>query len=412
MLKRLRRRFVGLSMLLVSIVLVFFYIFTAALIFYRLTESVQSTLRNYSSENFFSKYYKLGEDGSGSDDANAIDANSICVVSVSEDGVIAFLDSGHAYMEERVLKNAVQIAVAADSEFGSIQRYNLFFYRTPTAFGYRIAFADSTRYFVYLKDIVVYDSVLFLIVLLVLWFLNNRLSSIFIKPVERAWRQQQDFIADASHELKTPLTVILANCNILQTHQQNTVEEQLQWVESTNEEAVHMRELVDKMLLLAKTESTKSANVPSDLDLTELITRVILQFEPIAYEKGVQLDADLEPNVHILADQTAANQIIHILADNAVKYAGMGGSVSVSLRQKQKSVILRFRNTGEPIPPEDLPHIFERFYRADKARTGGNGYGLGLAICKSLVEQQKAEISVTSSAEDGTVFTVRFRKKK
>ena len=108
----------------------------------------------------------------------------------------------------------------------------------------------------------------------------------------------------------------------------------------------------------------------------------------------------------------ALNQIIHILLDNAVKYAGVGGEVTVSLKRRQNSVYLVTRNTGTPIPPEDLPHIFERFYRSDKARTAGGGYGLGLAICKNLAELHRAEITAASDETNGTVFTVRFKAGK
>ncbi len=412
MLKKLKRRFVTLSMLLVSVVVVIFYVFTTAIIFYRITESVQNTLKNYASESFFSKYFQIGMEGGEPEDFNVIDAGSVCVVSVSERGEIAFLDAGRAYMDETVLRSAVQSALNADGNFGGVMRYNLFYYKTATSFGARIAFADSTRYFAYLKEILLDDSILFLVVLVVLWIINRRLAGIFIKPVERAWRQQQNFIADASHELKTPLTVILANCNILQAHRLASVEDQMKWIDSTNEEATHMKELVDKMLYLAKAENGRQSNDFADVDLSELCMRLSLQFEPVAYENGVRLTCDLEDNVHVTAEPTAVNQIIHILVDNAVKYAGLGGEVTLRLYKHQNSVYLNAHNTGDPIPKEDLPHIFERFYRSDKSRTTGGGYGLGLAICKSLVEQQKAEISVSSDAENGTDFTVRFKKSK
>lgn len=412
MLKKLRQRFVGLSMLLVSMVLIIFYLFTMVIIYFIITNGVQSALQNYASESYFFKYLEIGADAQQGDYSYAIDSSSVCVVSVTEEGVITFLDAGHAYMEKGVLNAAVSNAMGANSDFGLIMRSNLFYYRNSTAFGARIAFADASNYFSYLKYMLIYDSITFLIVLLILYFITRWLTSIFIKPVDRAWTQQQNFIADASHELKTPLTVILANCNILQAHRDYTVEDQIKWIDSTGEEAVHMKELVDKMLVLAKAENQKQALVFTDVDLSELVTRLSLQFDPVAFEKGVALNTEIDRDLHIQADPTAVNQIIHILIDNAVKYAGMGGEVNIRLTKKQNAVFLTAHNSGEPIPAEDLPHIFERFYRSDKSRTSGSGYGLGLAICKTLVEQQKAEISVQSSADTGTVFTVKFKKPK
>ena len=411
MLKKLRRRFTLLTMLLVSFIMISFYIFTMTILFFILTNSVKTTLENYASESYFLKYFELGQSDSRNQ-GNAIDSSSVCVVSVNDGGVINVLDAGHAYMQKGLLNASIEYALNSSSEFGFISRYDLVFFRNTTSFGYRIAFADASNYFFYLKNLLIYDSILFLLVLLILFLIIKKLSSIFVKPVERAWEQQQNFIADASHELKTPLTVILANNNILSAHRNNTVEEQFKWVESTGEEATHMKDLVDKMLMLAKAENQKSLTVPSDVNLSEMATRLSLQFEPVAFEKGVFLETEIEPDVHMLGDPTALNQIVHILIDNAVKYAGLGGRAEILLERKQNSIILSTKNTGAPIDPQDLPHIFERFYRSDKARTAGGGYGLGLAICKTLVEQQKGEITVTSTEESGTVFTVRFKKQK
>ena len=411
MLKKLRRRFTLLTMLLVSFIMISFYIFTMTILFFILTNSVKTTLENYASESYFLKYFELGQSDSRNQ-GNAIDSSSVCVVSVNDGGVINVLDAGHAYMQKGLLNASIEYALNSSSEFGFISRYDLVFFRNTTSFGYRIAFADASNYFFYLKNLLIYDSILFLLVLLILFLIIKKLSSIFVKPVERAWEQQQNFIADASHELKTPLTVILANNNILSAHRNNTVEEQFKWVESTGEEATHMKDLVDKMLMLAKAENQKSLPVPSDVNLSEMATRLSLQFEPVAFEKGVFLETEIEPDVHMLGDPTALNQIVHILIDNAVKYAGLGGRAEILLERKQNSIILSTKNTGAPIDPQDLPHIFERFYRSDKARTAGGGYGLGLAICKTLVEQQKGEITVTSTEESGTVFTVRFKKQK
>jgi len=412
MIKKLRKRFVGLSVTLISIVLIIFYIFTFAVLFFRVTESVQDTLRNYSSEKFFLKFFDLGsEDYLNEADNYAIDAGSICVVDATDSGNVYLLDVGHAHIEENTLDTSVKYVMGSNYDFGLLMKYNLFYYRTSTSGGYRIAFADASRYFSYLKEILVKDSFIFIVILLVLYFLIRQLSKMFIKPVQRAWTQQQNFIADASHELKTPLTVILANCDILSAHREDTVNDQHKWVESTNEEAAHMKELVDKMLFLAKSESMKPQKITGEVNISELATKITLQFEPIAFEAGVQLVSDIEPDIVLSCDQTAVNQIIHILIDNAVKYAGLGGRAELKLKKNNKGVYLTAKNTGAPIPEEDLPHIFERFYRSDKARTAGSGYGLGLAICKSLVEQQKAEITVISNEKDGTVFTVKFRKK-
>lgn len=411
MLKQLRRRFITLSMIILAVVLIVFYLFTTAILFLRLTESVQNTLRNYASVSYASRTFDIGFEDDAAENF-AIDPRSICVVEVKTDGEFDFVDAGQGYMEENLLRSSIGYVLRSDYDFGHLIRHNVFYFKTNTDSGYRIAFADSSRYFSYLKDILVYDGFIFLVILLGLYFITRWLASMFIKPVEKAWTQQQNFIADASHELKTPLTVILANSNILLAHKEETVEDQQKWIDSTNEEASHMKDLVDKMLYLAKSESMKAPKITGTVNISELVTKLILQFEPVAFEAGVTIESDIEEKLTVRADSTAVNQIIHILVDNAVKYAGLGGTASVKLRKKQNNIYLSVKNTGAPIPPEDLPHIFERFYRSDKARTAGSGYGLGLAICKSLAEQQKATISVSSDTENGTEFTVRFPKQK
>ena len=409
MLKKLKRRFVAISMLLVSVVFIFFYLVTCAALVVNVNIDIEEVLRNYATANIFEELPNIGEGNEENSMLVQLSGN-VCVVSVSEiTGIIEILDSSRAYISENILEQAVNSAMSSDEQFAHLPGVNLFFYKASNVFGTKIAFADSTHYFSYLKDILTAGTLFFAIALIVLFIVNLGLANMCLKPVEKTWAQQQDFIADASHELKTPLTVILTNGNILQSHPDKTVGEQMQWVESTNEEASHMKELVDKLLLLAKTDNMRQNNQFADVNMTELATRLALQYDPVAYEKGITLTTHIEDNIHITGDQTALNQMVHILLDNAVKYAGMGGEVELFLTKRQNCVYLSSKNTGTPIPPEDLPHIFERFYRSDKVRTSGSGYGLGLAICKNLAEQHRADISVTSNAVTGTVFTVKFR---
>ena len=411
MIKRLRKRFVRLSMILISVVLIVFYMFTMLVVFLRETENVQETLKNYSSESYYSQYFDLGV---SDEKVNkfAIDSGSICVVNVDAEGNLSVLDIARGHIQENLLQQIVEHIVDGRVEFGILLNYNLFYYKTVINDGCRIAFADSSRYLLYLRDMFYADGIVFLIALFVLLFIVRQLAKIFIKPVQKAWEQQQNFIADASHELKTPLTVILTNCDILQSHPEASLQDEMKWIESTNEEAVHMKEMVNKMLLLAKSENTKPGKINTYVNISELATKVVLQFDPVAYEAGVTLNSEIEDDVEIKADNTAVNQIIHILVDNAVKYAGIDGLVTLRLHRFKNAVYLSATNTGEPIPEEDLPHLFERFYRSDKARTAGSGYGLGLSICKSLAEQQKAVITVKSDRENGTEFTVIFKKQK
>ncbi|WP_363315573.1 sensor histidine kinase [uncultured Flavonifractor sp.] len=239
------------------------------------------------------------------------------------------------------------------------------------------------------------------------FFVGLFLSSLALRPAERAWKQQRQFVADASHELKTPLTVILANTGIVLAHPEDTVAAQSKWLEYTQEEARQMKGLVEDLLFLAKSDATGQPFHPAEADLSELVQGCLLPFEPVAFEAGVALEARVEPALTLTGDEGQLRRLVRILLDNAIKYAGPQGTVTLELARQQDKLRLSVRNTGAPIPPEHLPHLFERFYRADAARDRSQGgYGLGLAIAKAIVEHHRGTITVSSRAETGTVFTV------
>jgi signal transduction histidine kinase len=248
------------------------------------------------------------------------------------------------------------------------------------------------------------------VALFILLLISVLLSKIVLRPVEKAWVQQQQFVADASHELKTPLTVILANNDILMSpgHVNDTVIDQKQWVESTQAEATHMKKLVDNLLFLARSDAADAASqkiICSDVSWSDTVMDIYLQFEPVAFENGVTIDADIERDTKVNGDPTQLRQLAHILIDNAIKYAGDNGRIFVKVASKGSVVDFSVNNTGAPIPKADIGHIFERFYRADKARKQEGGYGLGLAIAKSIVEKHGGIITCKSNETDGTTFT-------
>lgn len=417
MLDKLRRRFVTISMMIVSAVLAFFFIFFVAVFFVSLSLDMRTVLSSYS-ENPVSNVPQIGGENQ-SDSRFSVHSGTVCVVEVMEFGSVRMLEVSRANMDEAILRRAVEYVERSPYSFGHIEALNLFYSKSPIEYGMRIAFADSMQYFSYLETILIDGCIVLFIAFLILWAIMRFLAKMCLKPVEKAWLQQKNFIADASHELKTPLTVILTNSGILRSHTEDTVSNQLQWIDSTYEEASHMKDLVEKLLLLAKTEDVSKKNMFERVNLSDLAMQLSLQYEPVAFEKGVILNCDIDKDIEIVGDAVALNQIIHILLDNAIKYSPADSEVilslkkrhSYSLRKSTGYVYLSTRNYGTPIAPEDMPHIFERFYRSDKARTSGGGYGLGLAICKNLADLHNADISVSSDVIHGTVFTVKFKLK-
>ena len=341
MLDKLRRRFVAISMSIILMVLAFFYIVTGAVFFMTITLDMKSVLQTYSAtpESVFAPQIGIGDEQNS---LFALHSGNVCVVEVREFGNISILDFSYADMNENTVSRAVGYALERQEDFGHINALNLFYHKYSFVNGTRIAFADSNQYFQYLEAILFDGGIFLMLSSVVLWVIMRFLASMCLKPVEKAWEQQKNFIADASHELKTPLTVILTNNGILQSHKDESVESQMQWINSTGEEASHMRELVEKLLLLAKTDNMSRKNLFEDINLSDIVMQSALQFEPVAFEKGVTLVTDIEKNIHIKGEAVALNQIVHILLDNAVKYAGVGGEAVLSLKKRRAYHLKRF----------------------------------------------------------------------
>ena len=224
-----------------------------------------------------------------------------------------------------------------------------------------------------------------------------------LQTTENARRR---FVSDASHELKTPLTVILANTGLVLSHPEDTVAAQSKWLEYTHDEAEQMKELVDDLLFLAKSDAARQPAARAETAMNEVALGCLLPFESVAFEAGVALEHRITPGLSLRGDEGQLRRLVMILLDNAVKYAGPGGTVTLTLERHQERLRLAVHNTGEPIPPEHLPHLFERFYRVDAARNrSGGGYGLGLAIARSIVEGHHGRLTVTSTAAAGTTVT-------
>ena len=199
---------------------------------------------------------------------------------------------------------------------------------------------------------------------------------------------------------------------------ERTVESQRQWIEGIQVEWQRMQGLVEDMLTLAKHDTAEvdaqatMGKQQEKLDVADMAQRAVLQFEAVAFERGVEIDAAESSSTHVFIGGVRGD-ILGILIDNACKYAEADGRVVVGTKREGKHAVVQVTNTGTPIPSSDLPHIFDRFWRADEARTSGaGGYGLGLSIARSIVEEHGGTLSAQSSAERGTTFTAKFPIKK
>lgn len=317
-----------------------------------------------------------------------------------------------ASISQDVLEQAGEQLAGADEGFGSLSDLGLFYMKRRAGGVMYLAFADmgSASGWRALAATLAVVEVAALAVFLVISLFFSRWA---LRPVARAWTQQRRFVADASHDLKTPLTVILANTSIALEHPERSVASQSQWLESTQHEAEAMQGLVGDLLTLAKMDEEEAAAQSGaarpaleEVDLSDVIEGEVLQFESVAFERGVKLESQVEPGIELPGSEQRLRRLAGALIDNACKYVDDGGAVDVALSRAGKQVKLEVRNTGAPISPEDLPHVFDRFYRADKARTGGvGGHGLGLAIARAIAEEHGGTLTASSTQAEGTAFT-------
>ena len=234
-------------------------------------------------------------------------------------------------------------------------------------------------------------AALILVFLICLFFANRS-----IKPIEDAWNKQNQFIADASHELKTPLTTINTNIDLLMTHGDSTINEEKKWLNYIKDESTRMAKLTNDLLYLAKVDHSSENNIiKSTFSFSSAAENVILTTEAVIYEKSLNLVEDLDDEIYISGDESQIKQLVLILLDNAIKYTNQGGTIEVTLKKlDNKTARFIIKNTGNGIPPEDISKIFDRFYRSDKSRDRkSGGYGLGLSIAKSIVVSHKGTIN-------------------
>ncbi len=306
------------------------------------------------------------------------------------------------------LNSAVPVIVQQEKDFGTLKEYGVIYYKENAKENIKIAVA-STSYMsaIILRNVLILVGA-YIIIMAIMFAISMQMARRAAKPMEDAIEMERQFVADISHDLKTPITVVLANTSILKDSPQSSVEDQMQWVDSTEHAAKSMMGLVGEMLDLSALDRAERKYERTCVDISAAAEKCVLQMESLAFEKGVELVSQIPENVEVLADRNHVQRIVSGLIDNALKYEPSGGRVDVELSEEKKKAVLSVKNRGSYIAREDLPHIFERFYRADKARSDKKGYGLGLPIINKMAELSGAKIFAKSSEEEGTEFTVEF----
>ena len=287
--------------------------------------------------------------------------------------------------DKRFLTDLVASVFASGEHSGIIEEYNLRFCRTVSPVGQCLVFADITSEQFVLKNLVKHCIGLGLLCFGIFLGISILLAFWMVKPVDKAWKQQRQFVSDASHELKTPLTVIMANAEMLQAPDYDQ-QSKAQLSESILTMSRQMRTLVERLLELARADNEQSKISFALLDFGHLTEKALLPFEALLFERGLNLSTRIQEGITVNGSEQHLHQVLDILLDNAQKYALAPSEVTVQLEKVSRhSCRLTVSNRGEPISNEDLKNIFKRFYRVDKARSRDGSFGLGLSIAESIV---------------------------
>ena len=291
---------------------------------------------------------------------------------------------GFDLSDERLMTQIVALAAASESELGVLEDYSLRYLRTQRPTELTLVFVDISGEEAAMRNLKLTCAVIGLLSLAAFWGVSILLARWAVRPVERAWAQQRQFIADASHELKTPLTVILTNAELMQT------DPDPQYARSVLTMAGRMRSLVESLLELARVDNGAVRTAFADIDLSELVSDELLPFEPVYFERGLTLESELEPGLTVRGSPRHLKQLLSILLDNALRYAPGGAGVRVKLRRQGQNALLTVTNPGN-LSAEECRKIFLRFYRLDAARSGG-GYGLGLPIARAIAQDHGGKL--------------------
>lgn len=306
---------------------------------------------------------------------------------------------GNTFTQEQA-KDIVQTALERTYIAGKISTVYYKFFNSGIN-QYVFVATDAADSVIAFKERTIDTMISLLIACGVLFLIVIALSKSIFKPLRDAFDKQKQFIANASHELKTPLSIISANADVLMA------ENDSKWINNIKSQTERMNDLIQDMLSLAKIDEERIKLTREKFNVSDEVNEVALAFDAVAFEKNKNLQLFIQPDIIYFGDKQSLKKILFILLDNAVKHADEKGQIIVELKKENGKIILSVFNTGSNIPAENANKIFERFYRGDesRSRTSG-GSGLGLSIAKGIADANKWKIFATSIPSQSMMITL------
>ena len=326
------------------------------------------------------------------------------VIRVNPWGQSIQFSGGFDLSDDAMLTDIVTLAAAAEEDVGVLEDYSLRYLRTRSPGEATLVFTDISGERLTMRNLRLTCAAIGVLSVALFLAVSVLLARWAVRPVEQAWAEQRQFVADASHELKTPLTVILTNAELMQT------DPDPQYARSVLTMSRRMRTLVESLLELARVDGGAARTAFEETDLSGLLEDELLPFEPVYFERGLTLRSDISEDIRVSGSPRHLRQVISILLDNAMNHSPEGSTVSLRLTRQSGSALLTASNPAPPMSREECQRIFRRFYRSDPARSGG-GYGLGLPIAQGIVTDHGGKIWAES--RDGElIFSVLIPLKK
>ena len=382
MLRRLRLKFICINMLIVLAVLLVMFGLVYQITQQDLEAESIRMMRAVAAEPF-----RLGRPGEQPEEVRL----PYFVLRLGENGEIAPTGGFYDLSDDAFLQELLDAARGTGEDVGVLREYGFRFCFGSGPWGDNIVFADMSSEQSTLNGLVHTCGIIGGVSLLAFLFISIFLARWAVRPVEKAWDQQRQFVADASHELKTPLTVILTNAEMMQDPACSG-EARGRCAESILTMSRQMRGLVESLLELARVDNGAVRTAVAQVDLSRLVSDAALPFEPLFFEKDLPLDCQVESGIVVKGSESHLRQVVEILLDNALKYSNPPGQVLLKLNRQGKHCRLSAANPGPAISAADLKNIFKRFYRIDKARRMDHSYGLGLAIADRIVQEHRGRI--------------------
>lgn len=395
MIKRLRLKLIAITTVLLTVVLLvilgFLYHFTRV----GLVEDSMSALQAAGAE--------LGHFRPGKEDR--FTSGPCFMVERTPDGrLIAAGSDYYDLSDQDALMELLVEAEQSRKNSGVLEGRQLRFLREDRGPGVKYVFMDISREMQTLSRLNLTCVIILIAGVIGVFFISVLLARWAVRPVERAWNQQRQFVADASHELKTPLTVILTNAELLRSDEYDE-RSKGRFTESILTMSRQMRGLVEELLDQARVDNGQAQAKKTKLDFSKIVSDAVLPFEPLYFEEGRELRSTVESGITLNGNATHLRHVVEILLDNGCKYSSPGGMVELRLvRQNRVTCLLSVSSSGAALTQQQCKDIFKRFYRLDEARSMNHSYGLGLSIAQGIVEQHRGRIWAQSAEGINTFY--------